>query len=121
MGLRAVIAGGVNTAFRALGDIPQAAVYHVKTPASYDPVVGTNAATNADHTLPRVLLEEFDRKVVDGQQILATDRKLSFPSDNLPVTAKAQDTITVAGQDWRVIQVLDADPAGAMTILQVRL
>lgn len=77
-------------------------------------------------SIPRVLFGNFEEKEVQravnrGDELLATDRKISIPRLYLAGLQPAKgDRITATDEDWTVFAVVTKDPASALVTLAGR-
>jgi hypothetical protein len=117
---RSVIKGAVASAFKVLGDIPEAATYR-RTSSTYNPATGTNVVTNSDTTIPDVVFTKFQNFEVDKITILSTDIKAIFQSSRIAVVPNIATDVLVDKNSkvFNIIRV-EQDPAGATYSLQLR-
>lgn len=121
MGLRSLIAGAVDTAWSALGDIPSTVILRRVTKA-YNPATGMWTDTNTDYTLVnKGILLKMESFEIDKINVLSTDRKLILKSNDLPITPNiTSDRILVGVTIYNVVRFF-TDPAGATVTLQLRM
>ena len=118
MGLRSTIASAVDSAWTALGDIPQNVTLRRIT-KTYSPTTGVWTDTNADYTVSAVLLK-FESFEIDKVNVISTDRKCLVKSNTLVITPNtSSDRIVIGATIYSVVRVFQ-DPAGATTTLQLR-
>lgn len=62
---------------------------------------------------------DFDTRLVNGDQILATDKRLLLQAGDIP---KVQDKLTINGTAYTVISIEELNPAGTkvMYVIQLR-
>lgn len=119
MGLRAVFASAVASAFTALGDIPQSATYR-RTTTTYVPSTGNNTSTNADTTITAIFTRFNEIEIARTSGIQVTDIKALVQVASLAITPSIQlDTIINGGNTYNVVN-FNKDPAGAMYVFQLR-
>ena len=122
MGLKNTLRKGVKKAFEALDDIPKKVTYQsVSGEPVRDLETGSFTRASSNYTLPMVVFTSFTTRERDKDPAIETnDVKVLFPSMDLPVKAKTQDTIIDdEGVLWEVIDK-KTDPASVVTILQMR-
>jgi hypothetical protein len=118
MGLRATIAGAVDSAFKALGDIPQNVTFR-RISKTYSPTTGTWTDTNSDSTVQAVLTS-YAGYEIDKVVVLVSDRKLIAKQSSFSVVPNVtSDRILVGSTVFNIIRVVQ-DPAGATYTLQLR-
>lgn len=116
---RATIANAVSSAFKVLGDIPQAATLKRGTSA-YNPSTGTNVITYVEHAIAKAVGTKWEDFAVDKVNILATDLKLIFQQSEISVMPnEATDNVVFQSKTWNIVRV-SQDPAGATYTLQLR-
>ncbi len=120
MGLRDTIQGAVETAFAALGDVPELCTYTQYGSSSYAATTGVITPSTTAQTSVPVILDAYEMQELDNDRILDTDQKALIASNDLTMTPQVSDTITRPDESvWRV-EAVGTDPAGAMWELQVR-
>ena len=120
MGLkRATLAKAVNSAFKALGDIPVSAVLRRST-STYDTATGINTVSTSDTTIYKAIFTKFEKFEVDKVVVLATDVKLIFQQSEVSIVpSTAIDTIIWNSKTYNILRVGE-DPAAVTYILQLR-
>lgn len=70
----------------------------------------------------RGILDEFSQDEIDGQRILASDRKLLIIGNSLPrgIVPGGGDDAEMEGTPYKVVTLIARDPAAATYVLQVR-
>ena len=119
MGLKALIADAVAKAFVALDDIPRPMTYVATTESTYDPATGVYTPNESSYVILGIL-DMFETREVDGQQIKAFDRKLLIRQAALPIMPTLNDRVEVEdGSQWQVLGV-NEDPAEVTWELHLR-
>jgi len=119
MSLRATIASAVDSAFSAIGDIPESTTYTV-TSKAYDPDTGETATTETAYTVTAVFLRyelsEQDRQLVRVQDV----KKCLIKTSELDIVPKLDDTIT--RYDGTVYKILGygQDPTQSLWTFMLR-
>ncbi len=120
MSLRATVQKAVRTGLKAMDDIQESATYGGVTTTVYDPATGTMVSTPGGGGIVKMVFTSFSFMEIDGQAVLANDRKAIIASLDLDVVPTLNDSITRAdGTVWNVIGI-KTDPAGAAWVLQIR-
>ena len=122
MGLLDTIKAGVNTAFSVVDDLLSTVDYYSFEGSDYDADTGTPTTRYVSYSNVKILIEDYSRREVDGENIQSQDKKVSIPADNLAVNPKPKDKFFEStGQEWRVVDYdPSTDPAKAMHVLQCR-
>lgn len=116
---RATIVNAVSSAFKVLGDIPQAATLKRGT-SVYSPSTGTNVITYVEHAIARAVFTKHEAFEVDKITVLAQDIKCIFQQSEISITpSEATDIIVSGGRTWNILRV-SQDPAAATYTLQLR-
>lgn len=119
MGLRATFAAAVDSAFTALGDIPQSATYR-RTTTVYDPATGNNTSTNADTTITAIFTRFSELEIGRSAGLQVTDVKCLVRQASLAIIPSIQlDTVINGGKTYNLVN-FNPDPAGAMYVIQLR-
>jgi hypothetical protein len=122
MSLKSTLRKAVKSAFKALDDLPQQVTYtSVQGAPVRDLDSGTFTVPHTDYTLPLVVFTKFTDKELERDPALqATDMKMLFPAEDLPVEPKPPDTVIDAENvKWSVIKRM-RDPAKVLGMIQVR-
>ena len=116
---RATIAKAINSAFKVLGDIPEAATLR-RTTSSYDTSTGDNTLSTTDYPMSKAVFVKYETFEVDKVVVLASDVKLILQQSDLAVRpALATDTIIRNSRTYNILRVGE-DPAAATYTLQLR-
>lgn len=116
---KATIAKAVSSAFKVLGDIPEAAILR-RTTSSYDTSTGDNTTSTSDYNISKAIFTKFESFEVDKVVVLASDVKLIIQQSELTVTPSlASDTIIRGGRAFNILRV-GQDPADATYSMQLR-
>lgn len=119
MGLRETIHDAARAGFTAVGNIVETIVYQTIAKGAYDPHAGeTWGNTSASYNVPAII-EGYNAIEIDGSAIRANDSKATILQDDLPVEPDTDGRVIRGGHTYRVIGV-EADPAGAIWIMQLR-
>lgn len=106
--------------FDAFGDVAADVVYHARVVQQYTP--GTKHAdtyTDVNTRAMRYGFGTFERSTDNSGTIKAEDFKLGFAGQELGLTPKVNDQITLDGAKYNVERVLTEDPYEAFHILHV--
>lgn len=122
MGLRDIILGGVDTAFKIVDDLLTEIEYFSYESSSADATTGVITTRYVNQVGVKVLYDNYERREVDGDNIQSQDKRVSIPFNNIKFVPKPKDKLREDnGQEWRVVDFdRETDPARAMYILQCR-
>ena len=120
MGLqRANIAKAVDSAFKALGNIPETVVLR-RTTVSHETSTGVNTNTTKNYTIEKAIFTRYQITEIDKVFILATDVKMLIRQNELSITpTQVTDTIIRNEKTYNIIQVME-DPTASIYTLQLR-
>ena len=117
--LKAGISKAVSKAVAALDDIAKSVSYFRTGTPTYNAATGAITRNETEYTSVKIFMTAYRRYEVDGSRILADDRKVLLPQNNLSVTPTINDRIVDGTDSWEVVGVVQ-DPASALWSLQVR-
>lgn len=121
MGLRQTLRLAISSAFRAVGDIPEAATYR-RVASVYNPATGVVAQTNTDYTLLKALFVGYDNAAIDKITILATDIKLLVQKSEFSIIPAISTDKVIRASDGKVFNIIrfEVDPSGNLYTFQLR-
>ena len=120
MGLkRATILKAVASAFKALGDIPEACTYR-RTASVYNTATGVNTTTNTNYAITAIFTS-YGQLEVDRVLVLTADVKCILQQSELAlIPSPTKDKVVRSdGQIFNVIR-FSSDPAKATYTIQLR-
>lgn len=121
MGLSDTIADAVVTAIDAVGDIAKLIIYTEVRESVYDPSNGEVISTKTNHSIKVIVStpknEKYKSGIASGNKLpkvykTTSDLEIMFASKSLPVVPKSNDTVTLDGKTYQIVDI-DTDPAGA--------
>jgi len=116
---KASIIKAVSSAFKVLGDIPQAAILR-RTTNTYDSSTGDGAISTTDYTISKAIFTKYETFEVDKVVVLASDVKLIIQQSELTITPSlATDTVIRNSISYNILRV-GQDPAAATFTIQLR-
>ena len=119
MGIRkASIQRAVDSAFKALGDIPEGAILR-RTTSTYSPATGDRTTSTTDYAITKAVFVRFEQFEIDKIFILSTDVKLIIRQNEIAVAPSNTDTIIRGGKVYNIVRS-EADPSDSIYILQLR-
>jgi len=93
--------------------------YHSLGTFSYDPATGTNTESGDTDTTIKTIFDEINSDEIQDRDILMTDRKLLVANNDISVTPKVGDYVTISSERWNVTW-WEVDPAEALFEIFVR-
>ncbi len=110
MGLQSEIQAALGDAFDAdLADAVSVIGFSYTSTAAYD--TSTGITTNTETTVQsRGLVEPVSNDMIDGEVVIASDTSFTILSNEISITPKISDKITVDGIDYS-INIALIDPA----------
>lgn len=106
------------TATRLLTLYGQNITWSQTTGGTYNPATGeTSGATTTNYSGYGALLD-FNTMMIDGDQILATDKRLLLQSGDI---AAIGNSITVDGTTYTVVKKKEINPAGTVVMYEFQL
>lgn len=129
MGLKEAFKAAAQAAFSAAGNVKTTISFTSVSDPTYNPANGGVTWNNTTYSNIDVILDEYSNREIDAnpsgsregnRAVLPGDKKVYILYDDLTPTPKANDYVTISGQNWTVVGTY-VDPAQAMWQLQVRL
>ncbi len=120
MGLKETFQDGASVIIAAFGNVGHTELaYHSLGTFSYDPATGGNTESGHTDTTITTIFDEISSDEIQDRDILMTDQKLLVANNDISVTPKVSDYVTIDGDRWNV-NWLETDPAEALYIIFCR-
>jgi len=127
MGLKSAIRAATKAGIEAIGDLAKvkSVTYKQLVEAAYDATLGQTVAKINVYPNLTITFVDFDRRLIDGQNILPTDQRALIAGDEIQFKPESGgDTVEFINdfnvlEEWEVVNV-KTDPAAALWDLQVR-
>ena len=120
MGLKSTFQNAAETIINAFGDIRHTTIaYHSLGTMSYNATLGTMTETGDSDITTTAIFDEVKSEEVQDRDVLMTDQKLLVANNDISVTPKVGDYVTISGDRYNVVDWL-TDPAEALYTLFVR-
>ena len=119
MGLKSTFQNAAETIIDAFGDVADTLNYHSLGTFSYNPITGGNTESGDSDVSIKAISDEIQSNEIQGRDVKMTDRKLLVANNDISVTPKVGDYVTISGDRFNVIDY-SADPAIALYTLFVR-
>lgn len=88
------------------------------TGVTFNPATGETTGGTTTNYSGFGAMFDFDTRLVDGQQILSTDKRLLLQAGDVP---EVQDQMTINGTVYTVVSVEDLTPAGTTVMYELQL
>ena len=120
MGLKSVFQNAAEVIIDAFDDISHTSLaYHSLGTFSYNPSTGTNTESGYTDTTITTIFDEINSDEIQDRDILMTDQKLLVANNDISVTPKVGDYVTISSNRWKVVAWL-TDPAEALFEIYIR-
>jgi len=119
MGMKSIFQNAAETIIDAFGDVASTLAYHSLGTFSYNPSTGVNTETGDSDISIKAIPDEIKSEEVQDRDIKMTDRKLLVANNDISVTPKVGDYVTISGDRFNVIDYM-TDPAEALYTIYVR-
>lgn len=107
-----------GVASNLLTEFGQSITWSRTTGGTFDPALGETTGQTTTNYSGFGAMFDFDTRLIDGQQILATDKRLLLQAGDVP---EVQDLLTINGTVYTVISKSDLTPAGTTVIYELQL
>lgn len=88
------------------------------TGASIDPITGVETSGTDATVTTTGILKRYPDSMIDGTRIQTGDRILILTSEQTPTT---DDTPTIGGENWTVVNIETVSPAGTNLVFFVQV
>ncbi len=118
MGLKKTLQNAVKTAFSVIDELLVDVTYTRITVGAYDTATGKPAKTSVPYAL-KGLVENYKAQDADGSLVKRTDLRLTIRQTELAFMPSIEDTVTVTGQKYKVVDI-KPDTGNVLWLLQLR-
>ena len=120
MGLKETFQNAAQTCVSAFGNVAESGVaYHSLGTFSYVAATGVSTESGSVDTTIKVIYDEIKSEEIQDRDIKMTDRKLLVANNDISVTPKVGDYVTIDSVRYNVVDWL-TDPAEALFEIFVR-
>jgi len=120
MGLKETFQSAASQIIDGFGNVATTGLaYHSLGTFSYDPATGTNTESGDTDTTIKTIFDEINSDEIQDRDILMTDQKLLVANNDISVTPKVGDYVTISSERWNVTW-FGTDPATALYEIFVR-
>jgi len=119
MGLKETFQNAASAIITGFGDVASTIAYHSLGTFSYNPTTGANTETGDTDTTIKQIPDEIKSEEIQGRDIKMTDRKLLVANNDISITPKVGDYVTISSARYNVVDWL-TDPASALFEIYVR-
>jgi hypothetical protein len=119
MGLKETVQAGIASGLAALGNVKRTVNYKAQAASpNYTPGTGAVTRLEQEYQVPG-LVYGYARRDIDGVLVKPFDQRFLCHQDDLPVSPKLTERLTIDGQTWEVVGI-EQDPTRAIWMLQIR-
>jgi len=120
MGLKETFQSAASQIIDGFGNVATTGLaYHSLGTFSYDSTTGVNTESGHTDTTITAIFDEINSDEIQDRDILMTDRKLLVANNDISVTPKVGDYVTISSERWNVTW-WEVDPAEALFEIFVR-
>jgi hypothetical protein len=120
MGLKSVFQNAAAAIITGFDDIATSGIaYHSLGTFSYVAATGVQTESGATNTTIKVIYDEIKSQEIQDRDIKMTDRKLLVANNDISVTPKVGDYVTIASIKYNIVD-FETDPAIALYTLFAR-
>ena len=120
MGLKEVFQNAAENIVASFGNVATTGLaYHSLGTFSYVAATGVNTESGYTDTTITAIFDEISSDEIGDRDILMTDQKLLVANNDISVTPKVRDYVTINSEQWNV-NWLNTDPARALYEIFVR-
>jgi len=119
MGLQSVFQDAAETIINAFDDLGNSLAYHSLGTFSYNATTGVNTETGSSNITITAIYDQIKSEEIQDRDIKMTDRKLLVANNDISVTPKVGDYVTISSERYNVVDFV-TDPAQALYELFIR-
>jgi len=120
MGLQSVFQNAAEAAIDAFGDIAHTSLaYHSLGTYAYNATTGGQTESGGTDITIVAIYDEIKSEELQDRPIKITDRKLLVANNDISVTPKVGDYVTISSVNWNVVDFA-TDPAEALYEIYIR-
>jgi len=119
MGLKEVFQNVAEVCVDAFDNIGNSLSYHSLGTYAYNATTGGQTESGGTDITITAIPDEIKSEEIQDRAIKKTDRKLLVANNDISVTPKVGDYVTISSEQWNVIDYL-TDPAEALYTMYIR-
>lgn len=119
MGLKSVFQNACETIINSFDDIGSTLTYHSLGTFSYNPTTGANTESGGSDVSIKYIPDEIKSEEIQDRDIKMTDRKMLVANNDISVTPKVGDYVTISSVKYSVVDWM-TDPAFALYTIYIR-
>ena len=119
MGLKSVFQNAAEAVIDAFGDLGNTLTYHSVGTFAYNATTGGQTESGGSDITITAIYDEIKSEEIQDRDIKMTDRKLLVANNDISVTPKVGDYVTISSEQYNVVDFL-TDPAEALYEIFVR-
>jgi hypothetical protein len=119
MGLKETFQNAAEVIVNGFGNVANSLSYHSLGTFSYAPTTGALTESGDSDVTITAIYDEIKSEEIQDRNIKMTDRKLLVANNDISVTPKVNDYVTIDGVQYNVVDFI-SDPAEALYEIYVR-
>ena len=119
MGLKEVFQNAAEVCVDAFDDLGNSLAYHSLGTYAYNATTGGQTESGGTDITITAIYDEIESKELQDRPVKITDRKLLVANNDISVTPKVGDYVTISSVNWNVVDFM-TDPAEALYTIFVR-
>lgn len=120
MGLKETFQNAAESIVTAFGNVANTSLaYHSLGTYAYNATTGGQTESGGTDITITAIPDEIKSEEIQDRDIKKTDRKLLVANNDISVTPKVGDYVTISSEQWNVLDYL-ADPAEALYTIFIR-
>ena len=119
MGLKETFQNAAEQIVTSFGNVASTLAYHSLGTFSYNTTTGVNTESGSSDVSIKAISDEIKSEEIQDRPAKMTDRKLLVANNDISVTPKVGDYVTIGGNRFNVVDY-KVDPAEALYILFCR-
>ena len=119
MGLTSVFQNAAESIINAFGDLGHSLAYHSLGGFFYNATTGGQTEFGGTDITITAIYDEIKSEEIQDRDIKMTDRKLLVANNDVSVTPKVKDYVTIDSVRYNVVDFL-TDPAEALYVIYTR-
>lgn len=120
MGLKEVFQNAAETIINGFGNVANTALaYHSLGTYAYNATTGGQTESGGTDITITAIPDEIKSEEIQDRDIKKTDRKLLVANNDISVTPKVGDYVTISSERWNILDY-ETDPAEALYTIFIR-
>lgn len=119
MGLKETFQNGAESCIDAFGDVASTVTYHSLGVFAYNATTGGQSESGDSDISIKYISDEIKSEEIQDRDVKMTDRKMLVANNDISVTPKVGDYVTLSSTRYNVVDYL-TDPAFALYTIYIR-